>query len=156
MRSKCYSEYGHFPGTDTACLAKAWTVYKSLQGLGGVMSYDKTPAICPNVTVDGISQPDPSMKNDYSHGGCNENGSKCGYENVIGTGDTSDCLKCCDTSKPPVKDSGNLYDDLYCACLPANIKCGTTNFASSFNNCDQCCSGAHRVDDGWYDDFYCL
>ena len=110
------------------------------------MAYDKTNDNCPNEN----GEIHPSMDNDYSHPNCVLNGFQCGYDGST-RDDLDGCNECC--NDPQAVDRGTVWNDHYCKCLPAEIKCGTTRWGSRFDNCDQCCNPGKTIKDGWtYDD----
>lgn len=148
MRSMCHVNRGGVIGSETRCLARAGRFYQYLQ-IAGDMAYDKTNDICPNINGERC----PSMDNDYSHPTCLLNGFQCGYDGSTGD-DLDGCNECCNV--PQVVVAGTVWNDHYCNCLPAEVKCGTTLVGSSFDNCDQCCNPGKTIQDGWiYDDYHC-
>ncbi len=157
LTSECYWRHGNLPsvpivdvpvvgpikgGGEEACLAGALSAWTILTKVGGSFAY----------TLDCEANPESREQNDYDGPHCSPDGHKCGYDGT--TSDTDyECNFCCNS--PVAKDEGNVWDDLYCKCLPGGTFCSTTMVGRRFNYCKRCCKGS-RTDDGWtYDNSYC-
>ena len=151
MKSNCNANAGSLVDLEQdACLAVAEQIYKGLQTVGGLMAYNKSSKNCPN--KDG--EPDPSMRNDYSHTECFANGFLCGFARPF-IGDMEKCKSCCSGPDLATYKRYDYYKDYYCKCFPRDFNCGSTMPGNKWNECDKCCGG-HRKDSGaLYDDFLC-
>ena len=112
-----------------------------------------TPSSTPTSMRTSNPSAKPSFFPSFNPTQCFENGYECGFDGTF-SDDLGSCDFCCDGSSYAL-DEGIFTDDYYCNCFPEDVKCGTTLFGVSYNDCDDCCNG-NRIDDGFtYDDFYC-
>jgi len=102
MLSNCNRNHGRWIRFDAfKCEAVADAFYAAIRVYGGD-SYKRSHLICPNSN----GEPDPSMKNDYTHHDCYLDGYTCGYNGSTGD-DLDRCKSCC--SKTTAVDTGGSY-----------------------------------------------